>query len=278
MEPSVFLAVIAAAAMHAGWNALLKIRLDPFVAVATITGMCSLIALPIALWLGPPPAITWAWIAGSIVVHLAYYLTLTGAYRIADMGLVYPVARGGSPLITTLFSLVLLGERIGASGVAGVALLAGGILTIAWRPRGEVAPRALLLAGTCALAIATYSVIDGMGARATGDPHLYSAWLFLVEGPCVIAVALLRERPAALRPALHFLGPAAIGGAMSLSAYWITIWAMTRAPIGLVAAVRESSVLFAAVLAVVVLKERPDAKRIGGAVLVVAGLALIRLH
>ncbi|GAB4068711.1 EamA family transporter [Ancylobacter sonchi] len=278
MEPSVFLAVIAAAAMHAGWNALLKIRLDPFIAVALITGACSVIALPIAVWMGPPPAHIWPWIAGSIAVHLVYYLTLTGAYRRADMGFVYPVARGGSPLITTLFSLVLLGEPIDGQGVIGVAILAAGVLAIAWPRKGHLDIRALLLASACALSIAVYSIIDGMGARTTGSPHLYSAWLFLLEGPCVLTVALLRHRPAALRPMLGFLGPGALGGAMSLSAYWITIWAMTRAPIGLVSAVRESSVLFAAVIAVFLLKETPRPSRLAGAALIVAGLALIKLH
>lgn len=279
MEPSVFLAVIAAAAMHAGWNALLKVRLDPLVAVTLITAACSLIALPAALYIGPPPAHVWPWVIGSISVHLVYYLTLTGAYRRADMGFVYPLARGSSPLITTFASLVLLGEPIDAQGVLGVAVLASGVLMIAWRPKGGgFDARALVLALACALSIAVYSLIDGLGARTAGNPHLYSAWLFLLEGPCVMSVALIRLGPAALRPATGFLLPGFIGGAMSLSAYWITIWAMTKAPIGLVAAVRESSVMFAALIAVVVLHEKLRPVRLAAAGLIVAGLALIKLH
>ncbi|MGA0561280.1 EamA family transporter [Ancylobacter sp. VNQ12] len=279
MEPSVFMAVIAAAAMHAGWNAILKIRLDPFIAVTLVTGACSVIALPAAIWYGLPPPHIWAWIGGSISVHLVYYLTLTGAYRRADMGFVYPVARGSSPLITTLFSLLLLGEPIDAQGVLGVMVLAAGVLAIAWRPRGNgFDGRALALALGCAASIAVYSVIDGLGARSAGSPHLYSAWLFLLEGPVVFAVALLRFGARGLRPMLGFLGPGAAGGAMSLSAYWITIWAMTKAPIGLVAAVRESSVLFATIIAVVVLREPLRPQRLFAAVLIVAGLALIKLH
>lgn len=279
MDPSVFMAVIAAAAMHAGWNAILKIRLDPLIAVVLITGASSLIALPIAVWMGPPPAHVWPWIAGAITVHMAYYLTLTSAYRRADMGFVYPIARGGSPLLTTLFSLVLLGEPIDLQGVVGVAVVAGGVLAIAWRPRGGgFDGAALALAAACALSIAVYSIIDGLGARATGDPHMYSAWLFLLEGPTVLCVALLRLGPGALRPITGFLGPGIAGGAMSLSAYWITIWAMTKAPIGLVSAVRESSVLFAAIIAVVVLKEKLQANRLAAAGLIVLGLVLIKLH
>ncbi|MBS9478889.1 EamA family transporter [Ancylobacter radicis] len=279
MEPSVFLAVIAAAAMHAGWNAILKIRLDPLVAVVLITAACSAIALPAAIWVGPPPAHVWPWIAASIAIHLVYYLTLTGAYRLADMGFVYPLARGGSPLITTLFSLLLLGEPIDAQGVFGVVVLALGVLAIAWRPKGGgFDGRALLLAAACALSIAIYSLIDGLGARNAGSPHLYSAWLFLLEGPCVLVVALIRLGPAALRPATGFLLPGLFGGAMSLSAYWITIWAMTKAPIGLVAAVRESSVMFAALIAVVVLHEPLRPARLAAAGLIVLGLALIKLH
>jgi len=279
MDPLVFMAIIAAAAMHATWNAVLKIRLDPFLALALIAGACTVLALPVALMLGPPPAHAWLWIAASISVHIVYYLTLTSAYRIADMGLVYPLARGGSPLITTLLSLLLLGEPIDGQGVLGVAVLAAGVLTIALQPRGTgLDKRALILSGACAVSIAIYSVIDGLGARSTGNAHLYAAWLFVMEGPVVVTVALLRHGRENVAKMKSFLGPGLLGGAMALGGYWITIWAMTQAPIGLVTAVRESSVMFAALLGIFILREPVCVRRLLGAALIVAGLALIKLQ
>ncbi len=279
MDFTVFLAVIAAAAMHAGWNAILKIRLDPFVAVVLVNAACGVIALPAALWLGPPALHVWPWIAASIAIHLFYYLTLSGAYRLADMGQVYPVARGSAPLMTTLISLAVLGEPIDGQGVAGVVLLAVGIVAIAWRGQGtRFDPKALRLALACGASITAYTLVDGLGARAAGNPHVYSAWLFVMDSALITLFGLAWKGPAALRPALAFVGPGLAGGAMSLAAYWISIWAMTRAPIGLVAAVRESSVLFGAAIAVVVLHEPLRANRLVAAALIVGGLALIKLH
>lgn len=280
MEPSVFLAVIAAAAMHAGWNAVLKIRLDPFLAVVLVNAACGVIALPAALYFGLPEAHVWPWILASVVIHLVYYLTLSGAYRRADMGVVYPLARGSAPLLTTILSVTLVGEAVDAQGFLGVVLLALGILTIAWRRAGLAAidRTALRLALMCGLSITAYTLVDGLGARSATSPHLYSAWLFVADSVVITAVGLAWKGPRALAPTLSFIGPGLAGGAMSLAAYSISIWAMTKAPIGLVAAVRESSVLFGAVIAVVVLHEPLRRERILAAVLIVAGLALIKLH
>ncbi|MCK0208946.1 EamA family transporter [Starkeya koreensis] len=280
MEPSVFLAVIAAAAMHAGWNAVLKIRLDPFLAVVLVNAACGVIALPAALYFGLPEPHVWPWILASILIHLVYYLTLSGAYRRADMGLVYPLARGSAPLLTTILSVTLVGESVDLQGFLGVALLAFGILTIAWRRAGLAAidRTALRLALMCGLSITAYTLVDGLGARAASSPHLYSAWLFVMDSVLITAVGLAWKGPRALAPTLSFIGPGLAGGAMSLAAYSISIWAMTKAPIGLVAAVRESSVLFGAVIAVVVLHEPLRRERILAAGLIVAGLALIKLH
>ena len=279
MELTIFLAVIAAAAMHAGWNAVLKIRLDPFLAVVLVNAACGIIALPIALWLGPPKLEAVPWVIGSIIVHLAYYLTLTGAYRRADMGQVYPVARGSAPLMTTLISLFFLHEPIGTFGLIGVAVLALGIMTMALKAGGRHFDRtALLLALGCGVSITLYTLLDGIGARTAGNPHIYSAWLFAGDGLLLTLIALVWKGPRQLRPTLSFALPGFAGGVMSLASYWIAIWAMTQAPIGLVAAVRESSVLFGAVIAVTVLHEPLRPNRIIAACLILVGLALIRLH
>ncbi|MDQ0303699.1 EamA family transporter [Ancylobacter polymorphus] len=280
MDLSVFLAVIAAAAMHAGWNAVLKIRLDPFLAVVLVNAACGVLALPVALHLGPPAAHVWPWIAASVAIHLVYYLTLAGAYRRADMGQVYPLARGSAPLLTTLLSVTLVGEAVDAQGFLGVGLLALGILSLAW-PRAGIAAidrTALRLALMCGVSISAYTLVDGLGARSASSAHVYTSWLFVVDSLVITLFGLAWKGPRALAPTLSFLGPGLAGGAMSLAAYWISIWAMTKAPIGLVAAVRESSVLFGAVIAVMVLHEPLRRERLIAAALIVAGLVLIKLH
>ena len=280
MDLSVFLAVIAAAAMHAGWNAVLKIRLDPFLAVVLVNAACGVLALPVALHLGPPAGHVWPWIAASVAIHLVYYLTLAGAYRRADMGQVYPLARGSAPLLTTLLSVTLVGEAVDAQGFIGVGLLALGILSLAW-PRAGIAAidrTALRLALMCGVSISAYTLVDGLGARSASSAHVYTSWLFVVDSVVITLFGLAWKGPRALAPTLSFLGPGLAGGAMSLAAYWISIWAMTKAPIGLVAAVRESSVLFGAVIAVMVLHEPLRRERLIAAALIVAGLVLIKLH
>jgi drug/metabolite transporter (DMT)-like permease len=275
---TVFLAVIAAAAMHAGWNAVLKLKLDPLLAAVLVGAGAGLIALPFAIWLGLPRAESWHWLAASVVVHLLYYIGLTSAYRLADMGQVYPVARGSAPLLTTLMSLLVLKEPIGAYGIAGVVTLALGIMTMSLRARGRVFDRkALGFALATGLTITAYTLLDGIGARAAQDPHVYSAWLFVGDGLLLTLFALWWKGPRGLAPALAFTGPGLSGGAMSLGSYWIAIWAMTVAPIGLVAAVRESSVLFGAVIAVVILREPLQPIRVIAAAMILLGLALIRL-
>jgi drug/metabolite transporter (DMT)-like permease len=276
VELHVFLAVIAAAAMHAGWNAMLKIRLDPFLAVVLVNAVCGLIALPLGVWLGLPKLAAWPWIVASVLIHLAYYLTLTGAYRRADLGQVYPVARGSAPLVTTLISLFVLGEPIGGLGVLGVAVLGLGIMTMAFGA-GRLFDRQALALAT-GITITAYTLVDGVGARIAGSPHVYSAWLFSADGLFLTTFALAWRKPLRLRPALGFVMPGLAGGVMSLAAYWIAIWAMTVAPIGLVAAVRESSVLFGALLSVAVLHEPLRPNRLVAAILIVAGLAMIRLQ
>jgi len=264
--------------LHAGWNAVLKIRLDPFLAVVLVNAACGVIALPIALYLGLPSMEAVPWVIGSVIVHFAYYLTLTGAYRRADMSQVYPVARGSAPLMTTLISFFILQEPIGTLGLVGVAILALGIMTMALKAGGRHFDRtALLLALACGVTITAYTILDGKGARIAGNPHIYSAWLFVGDAGLLTLFALLWKGPRQLRPLLGFAGPGFAGGVMSLGAYWIAIWAMTKAPIGLVAAVRESSVLFGAVIAVVVLHEPLRPNRVIAALFILIGLALIRL-
>jgi drug/metabolite transporter (DMT)-like permease len=280
MEPHVFAAVLAAAAMHAGWNAFLKLRIDPFLAMALVTAAGGVVALPALPFLGVPKLEAWPWLIASVALHLGYYIALTEAYRRADMSQVYPIARGGAPLMTAAAGVLLLGEPLSGTQTLGVGALGCGVMLISilGRRKGvKFDPGALGFAGLTALTICGYTLVDGIGARTAGDPHAYAATLSVVDGAPLILFALWRGGMLGLAPMRPYLWQGLAGGAMSLGSYWIAIWAMTVAPIPLVAAVRESSVLFAALIAVFLLKEPLQWSRAGAAVIIVGALALMRM-
>lgn len=278
MSPGVFAAVLVAALMHAGWNATLKVKLDPLAAMTLVTVGSGVLALPFLFVFGVPRAESWPWLLASVALHLAYYFTLSEAYRRADMGQVYPIARGGAPLLTTLGGLLVLREPLPPAALAGIAVLGGGVMLMALGGRtARLDVRALGYAALTALVISGYTLSDGSGARAAGDPHAYSAALFVINAVPLPAILAARHGTAYLRPLLAHPGIALGGGGMSLAAYSIAIWAMTVAPVALVAALRETSVLFAAVIATTVLREPWRPVRIAASVLILLGLAATRL-
>jgi drug/metabolite transporter (DMT)-like permease len=281
MSSGVFAAVLAAAALHAGWNAFLKVKLEPFLAMTLITGAGGLVGVPLLIAFGFPRLEAWPWLIGSVVIHLGYYFALSEAYRRADMGQIYPIARGAAPLLTAAAAVGLLHEPITFQAACGIAVLGCGITLIAFLGRRRQAafdPVAIGFALLTAVIVCAYTLVDGIGARVAGDPHAYSAALFVIDGIPLVLVALWMRGFAGLKPMREFLGRGIVGGAMSLGAYWIAIWAMTVAPIALVAALRETSVLWASLIAVVFLKEPFVGARAAAAVLIVAGVVLIRLQ
>src|SRR5918998_926534 len=164
MDSFTFAAVLAAAAMHAGWNAVLKVRLEPFLAMTLITGSGGVAAVPLLIIFGWPKAEAWPWLIGSVVLHLGYYIALTEAYRRADMGQIYPIARGGAPFLTATASLLLLGEPLSLQGALGIAVLGSGIVLISFADRSRQArldPAALGYALLTAAIISGYTLVDG---------------------------------------------------------------------------------------------------------------------
>jgi drug/metabolite transporter (DMT)-like permease len=281
MDSFVFAAVLFAALCHASWNTLLKIKLDPFTANALITIASGLIGIALLPFVGVAPVVSWPWVVASIILHLAYYYGLTEAYRTGDLGQVYPIARGAAPLMTAVLSTTILGEDIGLQGWAGILVLVSGVFLLSLRGGSDVARvdrRAVGFALFTAMTICGYSLVDGIGARISGNAHAYAALLFTLDGACMALIAFWRRGPSIFTEARIYWKTGLIGGPLTVGSYWITIWAMTVAPISLVAALRETSVLFAAVIAVVILKEPLRPARALAALLIVCGLALIRLH
>lgn len=241
----------------------------------------SLVAMPFVLVTGLPKAEAWPWLIASVLIHVGYYITLTSAYVRADMGQVYPIARGSAPLLTAAVGILFLGEPVSWLGVAGIMLLGLGIFVMSMKSAHDATHmdrKALLFALATAVTICLYTISDGKGARVSGDPGAYIVALFIFDGLFFTVFAWWMRGTSGLKPILGFIGPGLAGGAMSVGAYGIAIWAMTVAPIPLVAAVRETSVLFAAVIAVVILKEPLRMNRVAAAGLIVAGLLFIRLQ
>jgi drug/metabolite transporter (DMT)-like permease len=281
MEAHVFALVLFAAACHAGWNAVIKFGLEPFTATALIAIASGIVAVPLLPFTGLPPPVAWPWVIASVILHIGYYLGLTEAYRAGDMGQVYPIARGTAPLLTATISTAVLGEAVGALGWSGIILLAAGVFLMSLRGGRDIATldrRAVGFALFTACTIAGYSIVDGVGARLSGNAHAYTATLFVCDGLAMLALAFMRRGGAIIIEAARYWKSALVGGALSFVSYWIAIWAMTVAPIAIVAALRETSVLFGAAIAVLILREPLRLTRILAAVLIVAGLALIRLH
>jgi drug/metabolite transporter (DMT)-like permease len=281
MDPVVFAAVLVAAACHAGWNAAVKKGLDPLATTVAITVGSSVVAAVLVPFVGLPPAPAWPWVVASVLIHVAYFAALIESYRAGDMGQVYPIARGSAPLLTAAASAALIGETIGLSAWIGIVLLAGGVLLLSLRGGRDLARidrRAVGFALFTALTICVYSLVDGTGARVSGDAHAYTAAMFLGNGVAVGAYGLFRRGPAALRGLVRHWPIGLFGGTLSLVSYGIVIWAMTIAPIAIVAALRETSVLFATLIAVVVLREPLRAVRLVAAFAIVIGVVLIRLQ
>ena len=274
----VTLAVLGAGFLHALWNAMLKSAAgEPLLDTALIVAGSSVVALALLPFVAFPDRAAWPFMALSAVIHFAYYVTLAGAYRRGDLSFAYPLMRGVAPLIVTLLGVVFLGERPTATMLAGIALISLGILVIAWYAGGRHTPAAAKWALGNALIIAVYTLVDGAGARASGSAASYVVWLIFLEGlPYLAWIRATRGRPAFAYIASRWRRGIA-GGAASLAAYGIALWAMTRAPVAVVAALREVSVLFAAGIGAIVLKEGFGWRRMAGAAAVVAGVAALRL-
>jgi drug/metabolite transporter (DMT)-like permease len=279
----VTLAVLAAGFLHAGWNALLKSSTggDVLLDTAAVVAGSSLCALALLAFVPLPDPAAWPFIAASTAIHFGYYLTLVQAYRTGDLSFAYPLMRGSAPLIVTVLGSIFLRELPSAQMTAGILLISLGIVSIAFVQRRGAQRRHPAAAAYWAFAnaaiIAAYTLVDGAGARASGNALAYVVWLISVEGIPFLVWVLARRRATALAYLRRGWRAGLGGGACSLLAYGIVLWAMTRAPIAAVAALRETSVLFAALIGSLWLKEGFGWRRVAGAASVVAGIAALKL-
>lgn len=279
MSPWIAGLVLGSALLHASWNALLKGGGDRLHAITVMALAASLASAVWVIFLPAPLAASWFYIGLSVALHVVYNLLLVIAYRHGDLGVIYPIARGSSPLLVAAGAAILAGERLDAFTLAGIALVCCGIFGLVRERREGQLSRGMGPALLTGVTIAAYTVVDGIGSRASGNAWAYSAWLFLGLGPAMIPVWIWRRG----HPARHLRWDvvtlrSAAGGIVSLAAYTIVIWAASVSPMGQVSALRESSVLFAALLGWLFLGEPLGAVRLAACLVVAVGAACLGLR
>lgn len=262
--------VLLAALLHASWNALLKGGEDRFWSI-TIMGVATALACAALLPFFPLPHMaSWTCILISALLHIGYNAFLVRAYRSGEFGAAYPVARGSSPMLVTLGAAVLANEAPGMKALAGILLVSIGIISLAFRGRRLPETGIFYALGT-GFFIAAYSVTDGIGGRLSGNAVSYTLWMSFLEGLMAIPLYLTWRRDWHLWRGTSRTGTAAFGGVVSLLAYGIVIFAMTKAPMGSVSALRETSVLFAVLLGRIFFAEQLTARRIVSVLVIAAG-------
>lgn len=280
MTPVVTAAVLLAAVTHASWNAIAHRITDKLVGFTLILAGGVLIGLLLAPFAAFPAGPAWPYLILSAGIHLVYVVLLMTSFRLGDFGQTYPIARGTAPLVVTVLAAVFAHEVPDRWAAAGIALSCAGLTGVAvWGMRGRRPDWAAIGAALATgLSIASYTLVDGLGVRASGSPLGYTAWLMVVQGVAIPAYAVCcrwrRETAAVLRP-FALLG--LLGSALSVSAYGLVLWAQTRADLAPIAALRESSVIVGAAIGAVFFRERFGVPRIAAAGLLVVGIGLM-LH
>ena len=284
----VTLIVLFGALLHAAWNAMIKSTSDKQLATALIHVLGGAVALPLVLLAGLPPQAALPYLAASIIIHIGYYIALAGAYQHGDLGLTYPIMRGLAPLLVAIASGIVIGEQLSAAGWLGVAGISLGVLLVGLSRAvfAQGAHRSAIGFALCnAVIIALYTVVDGLGVRVAvqqgGNPLQYVALLFLLDGFPYFVLVMRQRKGQQRADAWTYMRAhwplALLGTVASLGSYGIALWAMTQAPVAAVAALREVSVLFAALLGAIFLKESFGLQRGAGTLLIVGGIAALRL-
>jgi drug/metabolite transporter (DMT)-like permease len=273
MAADVLALVLLAAAIHASWNTWLKLAGDRLVLMALMGAGWALFAACWVPFLPLPSAAAWPYLAISVAIHLSYTLVLVPAYRLIDLSVAYPMIRGTAPVLVTVISAAGLGEPVGTVGALAVLLVTAGVMTLGWSgSRGRY--RALLFGLGGGGLVAAYTLVDGLGSRLSGSIHAYAAWLFLLSGLPLLFVGLIVRRGAFVGLARPIAVRGMLAGVVASIAFWLVIWALSQAPMGLVAAARETSVVLVALSSGLLLREKVNWVAIAA---VFAGVVLIRL-
>lgn len=276
LSVSVTVAVLFAAITHASWNAIAHGIKDQLLAFGLIGAGGIVVAIPLVSLAPLPHAASWPYLLASVAIHVFYNLLLMRAYRYGEFSQVYPLARGTSPLVVTILAAIFVQERPTLPQLGGVLVVSAGLAVLVFA--GRRPDRAALLAaiGT-GLTIAAYTTVDGVGVRASGSPAGYIGWLMLLESLGVPLFALIRRREILTRQPRRIIGIGLLAGALSVLAYGLVLWAQTRGALAPIAALRETSVIFGAIIGTVAFREPFGRARIAATIVVSAGIILLNV-
>lgn len=279
MSPLVLILVLFAAVLHASWNALIKINGDRLVVMAILAGSSSVVALFLLPFVAVPVAAVWPYLIATAFIHLGYMGFLVLAYTHADYGQVYPIARGTAPLLAAIAGVFILREVLSVEQWIAVGLITGGIISLAIHGIGSITHnlKGVLFALITACFIAAYTIVDAMGARVSGDVHSFAVWLFFLDGQMLLIIAAIRRRGTFWASVSRCWRPGVFAGMISAIAYWIVLWAYTVSAVAPVAALRETSVIFATVIAALFLKEGSGWQRFVAPIIVAMGVVLLAI-
>lgn len=254
-------------------HATLKSGDDKLAVMAWIRLIELVSALPFVLWIGLPPDDLWPWIFAAVAVHALYQLILSWSYTVSDFTAAYPIARGFTPIFTALLGMLVLGDRLAGIALAGIAIISLGILALA--SARSLSPGGLAAACATGLLTTCYTLVDAKGVRAAPDALTFIAWFYLICGLPIPLMLLIRSGRRTVALLAHDMRPGLAAGVLSLLSFAPALFAFSLAPVGAVAALRETSVLIGLVIGAVMLKERLDRRRVNGALLVTAGTLTI---
>jgi drug/metabolite transporter (DMT)-like permease len=273
---SVTLAVLAAAVTHATWNAIAHGIKDQTLAFGLIGVGSIAVAIPLAIVAVMPRAASWPYLLSSVAILVFYNLLLMQCYRLGEFSQVYPLARGISPLVVTVLAAVFVHEHLALPQIVGVVVVSAGLALLVFGGRRPGRAAFLAAVGT-GLTISAYTTVDGVGVRLSGSAAGYVGWQMLLESLCVPIFALVRRREVVLKQPPRILVSGLLAGALSVLAYGLVLWAQTRGALAPIAALRETSVIFGAIIGTLFFREPFGRTRIAATVVVVAGIVLLNV-
>ena len=279
LQPELAALVLLAAVTHATWNALAKGSGDRLITIAVLQGIQSVISLFLIPFVPVPAGPAIPFLIASVIIHNGYFFFLMKSYQDGDLGHVYPLARGSAPLLVALLTSALAIEPLSPGGIAGILLISAGIVSLAFASNGHYPKGAkpVRMALTTGLLITAYTLCDGLGTRSVDMPFTYIVWLFLLSGiPFCLLTAISRRKTLTADLRKRWLS-GSVAGILSGLAYALVLYAMTQSALAYVSALRETSVLFAALIGTIVMKEPLGLHRIAAAGVITAGIIVMQI-
>ena len=274
--------VLLAALMHALWSVVLKLTGDAKTNITVFMAGSSILALAGIPFQSLPSLASLPFLLISVFVQVVYMMLVGIVYQKGDVSQSYPVMRGVAPLFVALFSGPILGEKLSIVAWCGVILISSGVLTLALeavRRSDKIEPSIIPLSLLTAAFIALYTLLDGIGVRLSGAPVSYILWIFFLIGLVKVVFELFNDktRPQFLTHFQRYWSIGLVGGFLSLGSYGLALWTMTKLPVALVAALRESAIVFAVILSYLVLREHVSLSRFIASIIIVIGVIAVRL-